>query len=668
MNISYIKFLLLLVVYILFNTTVFGQNERVQNLLEELQTASTDSSKVYLNKELGYFYQNVNQSKALDYFNKGLEAAKRSNDSLQIANIHYSMGYTNRLLTELPDALDNYLEALRIYEDLNDTWRLVNTHLSIVNVYMQNNDIQKQAAYLDKAEDLLIKENDSIQLSGFYNNKGVIYDQRNELDSAVVFLKKGLHIANKIKDSSNIASSHSNLGLTYKHLNKNEEALTEFDKALIILKAKDDSYSLGILYNNIASTYTQMKNYELAQDAFNRSISYSEKSGYKQVILENYKNIASMYGDSKSYKNQVEYLTKYHTLKDSLYTVEKENQLTQFENDYVIDKKNLELETKEFDLQKKKAQNTTYIVLFIFSLLTLGLLVVYYKKSKKKNQLLTTKNHLINKQKTVLENTLKNLKATQRQLIQSEKMASLGELTAGIAHEIQNPLNFVNNFSEVSNELVDEMHEELDKGDYDEAKAISVDIKQNLEKINHHGKRAESIVKGMLQHSRSGAGKMEPTDINKLTDEYFRLAYHGLRAKDKSFNATLETDYDKKLKKVDVIPQDIGRVILNLFTNAFYAVNEKKSKLKSDDYNPTVSLTTEKTKDSVVITVRDNGNGIPKKVLDKIFQPFFTTKPAGKGTGLGLSMSYDIVKAHKGELKVKSEEGKGTVFSFHLPL
>ncbi|MBJ2175565.1 GHKL domain-containing protein [Aureibaculum sp. A20] len=265
-----------------------------------------------------------------------------------------------------------------------------------------------------------------------------------------------------------------------------------------------------------------------------------------------------------------------------------------------------------------------------------------------------------------LNQSLNDLKATQSQLIQSEKMASLGELTAGIAHEIQNPLNFVNNFSEVSTELIDEMNEELDNGDIEEAKAISIDIKQNLEKINHHGKRADGIVKGMLQHSRSSEGEKELTDINKLADEYLRLAYHGLRAKDKSFNAELITDFDKSIGLVNVIPQDIGRVILNLITNAFYAVDEKK-KSGIKKYEPTVSVSTKQLKNQIIISVKDNGNGIPKHILDKIFQPFFTTKPTGQGTGLGLSMSYDIItKGHGGELKVQTEEGKGTTFSIVL--
>lgn len=286
-------------------------------------------------------------------------------------------------------------------------------------------------------------------------------------------------------------------------------------------------------------------------------------------------------------------------------------------------------------------------------------------------------------EKQRLEVTLSNLQATQKQLIQAEKMASLGELTAGIAHEIQNPLNFVNNFSEVSNELIDEMNEEIEKGDLEEAKLIASDIKQNLEKINHHGKRADAIVKGMLQHSRKSTAEKEPTDINKLADEYLRLAYHGLRAKDKSFNATLVTNFDERIGLINVIPQDMGRVILNLITNAFYACTERlvlrevevsrkanheqKNTSEDEEYKPTVTVSTEKLEDQVVISVKDNGIGIPKHVVDKIFQPFFTTKPTGEGTGLGLSMSYDIIKAHGGTLKVETVRGEGSTFFVSIP-
>lgn len=300
-------------------------------------------------------------------------------------------------------------------------------------------------------------------------------------------------------------------------------------------------------------------------------------------------------------------------------------------------------------------------------------------QEQEKQQLLSSQNELleqqVEKRTAELNRSFLDLKTAQSQLIQSEKMASLGELTAGIAHEIQNPLNFVNNFSDVSKELLEEMKEALAKGDPAEAGDIANDIIQNLEKINHHGKRADAIVKGMLQHSRASSGQKEQTDINALCDEYLRLSYHGLRAKDKSlsagqagFNAALKTDFDDSIEKVNIIPQDIGRVIMNLLTNAFYAVNERRQQ-QPDNYDPTVSISTKKMDNKMEIRVTDNGNGIPENIAEKIFQPFFTTKPTGQGTGLGLSLSYDIVtKGHGGELKMETKSGGGTTFIISLPI
>ncbi len=284
----------------------------------------------------------------------------------------------------------------------------------------------------------------------------------------------------------------------------------------------------------------------------------------------------------------------------------------------------------------------------------------------------------LTRQKNELQETILLLQTTQQQLIQSEKLASLGELTAGIAHEIQNPLNFVSNFSEVSIELSAEMKEELKNGNTSDAIAIAEDIEQNLQKIIHHGKRADAIVKGMLQHSRASNGQMEPTDINVLADEYLRLAYHGLRAKDKTFNVDMVTDFSKELPLINVIPQDVGRVMLNLFTNSFYAVQHKQ-KTAGDGYKPTLELSTRAisfntgSKNSIAgrgieISVKDNGIGIPDDIKDKIMQPFFTTKPTGQGTGLGLSMSYDIiVKGHSGKIDINTKEGEFTEFIVSLP-
>jgi two-component system NtrC family sensor kinase len=277
------------------------------------------------------------------------------------------------------------------------------------------------------------------------------------------------------------------------------------------------------------------------------------------------------------------------------------------------------------------------------------------------------RNKEIEKQRDQVSNTLADLRAAQNQLIQSEKMASLGELTAGIAHEIQNPLNFVNNFSEVNKELLSEMKEEIEMGNLEDAKSIAGTLIENQEKITHHGKRAGAIVKGMLEHSRSSSGIKEPTDISALTDEYLRLAYHGLRAKDKSFNVTLKTSFDEGPHTVNVIPQDIGRVMLNLLNNAFYAVHEK-TKHTVGEFEPLVQVSTKISGDKVLISVKDNGNGIPQSIVEKIFQPFFTTKPTGQGTGLGLSLSYDIVKAHGGTMKVKTHENEGAEFQVELPI
>jgi two-component system NtrC family sensor kinase len=272
---------------------------------------------------------------------------------------------------------------------------------------------------------------------------------------------------------------------------------------------------------------------------------------------------------------------------------------------------------------------------------------------------------------TALTEAIQNLQSTQSQLVLTEKMAALGELTAGIAHEIQNPLNFVNNFSEVCIELVDELREALSQpetaNDRANTDALLKDLSQSMKKINYHGKRADSIVRGMLEHARTSTGERQPTDLNALSDEYLRLAYHGLRAKNKEFNAQLITDFDPAIGLVDVVPQDMGRVLLNLFNNAFYAVREKQ-KTAIQGYPPTVTVTTRRLQTTTEIRVRDNGTGIPDDVKEKIFQPFFTTKPTGQGTGLGLSLSYDIISAQGGTLMVKTQKGEGTEFIINLQI
>ncbi len=314
-------------------------------------------------------------------------------------------------------------------------------------------------------------------------------------------------------------------------------------------------------------------------------------------------------------------------------------------------------------IREQKQRSRTLIYVFVTSVAFLMvILIIQWRNSNQKRRA----NETLRQQKEKVEGALTELRSAQAQLIQKEKMASLGELTAGIAHEIQNPLNFVNNFSEVNTELIDEMELEIEKGDMAEIKAIALDVKENSKKINLHGKRADAIVKGMLQHSKSGSGTKEATDINALADDYLRLAYHGFQAKDKNFSAAMVTDFDADLPKIKVIPQDIGKVMINLFNNAFYAVNQK-AKTAGEDYRPEVSVSTSLENGQVVIEVKDNGIGIPDAIKEKIMQPFFTTKPTGEGTGLGLSLTYDmVVKGHGGSIQVNSVEGEGSEFIIQL--
>jgi signal transduction histidine kinase len=387
-------------------------------------------------------------------------------------------------------------------------------------------------------------------------------------------------------------------------------------------------------------------------ESVNKEISAARSAGDIEKVSKGYGKLSSLDSIRGNYRGAYENYKLFAAYRDSLQKKEFEKKELQARMQREFDRKQAQ---QQIEKEKEHRRNSIrqillFAVILAFVTISATFFVAYKRERKGKN--------LIHVQKKEIENTLSELKSTQAQLIQSEKMASLGVLTAGIAHEIQNPLNFVNNFSEVSHELIGEMKQELATGNMQQANEIADDLEENLEKINHHGKRADAIVKGMLQHSRASSGQKEITDINALADEYLRLAYHGLRAKDKSFNTGLKTDFDPSIGKINIVPEDIGRVLLNLINNAFYAVNEK-SKQAIPGYEPAVVVSTKKSNNKVEIRVKDNGNGIPGNIIDKIFNPFFTTKPTGQGTGLGLSLAYDIVKAHGGEIKVETNVGEG---------
>ncbi len=500
-------------------------------------------------------------------------------------------------------------------------------------------------------------------------NLGQSYLEAKKNDSALYYEKEAEWIA--LHDNSQT------FRLTKAYMGTVEMHLGDIFKAMkndsVPLAYYHKSFQTSVQNNNRAAlsrVCLRLSQYHLNKRNKDSALYYSQKNleilktlgsvtGKETNLGIGYENVYLSYKLNNQFDSAFKYLELALNTKDSLAKIRIGN-LAEFQNLTFSEQLRLQNLAKEKRLYQSRVRTYTLLVgLGIFLLIAL----ILFRNNRQKQ-----------KTNKVLEKTLIDLKATQTQLIQSEKMASLGELTAGIAHEIQNPLNFVTNFSEVNTELIDEMQQEIDKGNLADAKAISNDIKENEQKINHHGKRADSIVKGMLQHSRSSSGVKEPTDINVLAEEYLRLAYHGLRAKDKSFNATMKTDFDEAIGHINIIPQEIGRVILNLITNAFYVVDEKKKSgienlpAGQAGYEPTVSVSTKKTGDKVEIKVADNGNGIPQKVLGKIFQPFFTTKPTGQGTGLGLSMSYDIVtKGHSGELKVVTDEGVGSEFIIILP-
>ena len=445
-----------------------------------------------------------------------------------------------------------------------------------------------------------------------------------------------------------------------------DKALTNNMRALNLLLSIDDYRGSSISSILIAQGYREKKEYAKALRYALDGYQYATETTWTPSMISGSALLANLYEEMGQLRNAIEYLKINQRFIAESERLNSQIQFAEMEVANILKESQREIE--RLDAQRKliESENENQrIILAAVGVILVILLIfsfVIYRGSLARKRT----NELLSQQRDELQNTLLRLQSTQSQLIQSEKMASLGELTAGIAHEIQNPLNFVNNFSEVNTELIRDLKSEIEKGNFDEVKSIARDIESNEEKIVHHGKRADAIVKGMLQHSRGSNNIKEPTDINALADEYLRLAYHGLRAKDKSFNAKFETNFDPNLPQVNVVPQDIGRVILNLITNAFYAVNEK-AQSQNGNYEPAVSISTREVGDKIEIKVSDNGNGIPDSVKDKIFQPFFTTKPTGQGTGLGLSMSYDIVtKGHGGQLLVESSHGAGTTFKIIL--
>jgi signal transduction histidine kinase len=644
----------IIIISFLLPVTLNAQNRLIDSVKLDLNSIKTDSAKVNAYNELSFLYRLVNIDTAIFYGNAGHALSKKIQYHRGQCRALQVLGHAYRQSGDLTKALGLLFQALQIANDHNfiEERGLCLRRIGLIHEDLSNWPLARDYNY--KAIQDYITVDDKRSLAMSYMNVAYYFDKEQKYDSARYFIQQSakiLHFAPELH-----SGFFQILGELEYHLGNFKASMEAFTNGKKWAIYYSDYTNLCVIHGFISRVYGAQNQVDSSVKNADLAIFYGKKINFRLGLLRIYEFLSSYY-DKKDPAKALNYLKEYNAVRESLYGTKNMQAMQHL----VVAEAQRQQEIIEVE---KAYQNKIKMYALLGGLIVLLLVaVMFYRNSvnQKKSRI------LLQQQKNELEQSLRQLKTTQTQLIQAEKMASLGELTAGIAHEIQNPLNFVNNFSEVSTELVDEMKSEIKKGNYDEVNVIADDVKQNLEKINHHGQRAADIVKGMLQHSRSSSGVKEPTDINALADEYFRLAYHGLRAKDKTFNATMKTDFDESIGKINIIPKDIGRVVLNLITNAFYAVNEK-SKQGIADYEPTVSVVTKKINHQVEIRVTDNGNGIPAKIVDKIFQPFFTTKPTGQGTGLGLSLSYDIVKAHGGELKVETKEGMGSDFIIQLPI
>lgn len=576
------------------------------------------------------------------YFQKHGDPVSDDYVQLIVANVLAQQG-------DYAFAVGQTLELLARFEQRKDTIGITKSVFALSVAYAYAKDVERTIHWDRKAIELAFALRDTVRIAHAYNNISSDFTQFGMQDSAMGYAKEALRFAELSKKPPMIAMTMSTLGEVY-------IAKKEYDTALPYIRSALRDPDVGgtfvaWAYNDYAEVMLGLQNPDSAIFYGRHALRLGKRDDFTDQVLRSYQLLSKSFEQKMQADSALFYFKAAAVMRDSVFTSEKMKQLQaiQYED---------QLKQKELEKEQGRWKSRLKIYGLLLGMIVFSIIIIILHRNNRQKQ----------KANKMLAKTLDNLKSTQTQLIHAEKMASLGELTAGIAHEIQNPLNFVNNFSELNTELIDELKTELESGNIPSAKEIAGNIRDNSEKINHHGKRADSIVKGMLQHSRNSSGQKEWTDINQLAEECMRLSYHGMRAKDKSFNVTMETHLDKELPKVQVVPQEIGRVLLNIFTNAFYSVMQKK-KMTGADYTPAISLHTTHTTDSIAIIIRDNGTGIPQQVIDKIFQPFFTTKPTGQGTGLGLSMSYEIItKTHGGELEVETKEGEYALFTISLPV
>ncbi|MEO5891907.1 MAG: tetratricopeptide repeat protein [Ferruginibacter sp.] len=603
--------------------------------------------------------------KSMDYYEQSYQLAQKIDYQTALPGILNNIGLIYLNQGNYPMALNKFYEALKAAESIKNNFVIGTTLNNIATIHFYQNKMREAEEDYQKMLKIAEGMSDTVGVIMAYNNIGEVNLEQDSAIKALHNLNTAFNLATVAKNPEMLVASTKNLGYVYYKLDSLPKAVGYFETAIGLSRQQGNAMSTSKALIGLAKTQNKMGMQKEALSNGLEGAKLAEEMGQTQLLRDASEIVATVYEALGDDKSALKYFRIFKASSDSINNSESERAAATYKAEYEFSK-------KELEFKRKDMQQRWLIFSALAALFSLSVIIWMINRNRKQlniaNKTLLHKNLLIETEKSKAEEALNQLKAAQSQLIQSEKMASLGELTAGIAHEIQNPLNFVNNFSELNKELLEEMKEEIGNGNFEEVKAIANDVTGNEEKINYHGKRADAIVKGMLQHSRSNSGIKELTDINALADEYLRLSYHGFRSKDKSFNAAMQIDLDQRIGQVQIISQDIGRVLLNLYNNAFYSVNEKK-KVNGEGYEPAVIVSTKKIGDKISIRVKDNGGGIPERIVEKIFQPFFTTKPTGQGTGLGLSLSYDIVtKGHNGELKVETREGEGSEFVIVLPI
>jgi len=644
---------------------VHAQQKNKDSLLYLLSTAAEDTAKVHLLADLAEVYRvQSNLDSALLTYGKGLALSRQIGYLHGEVNFESALGFYSWQLGDFSSGIKSGYRLMEIAKSTNDTILRTAAAGLLQNNYRDLGDFDEAIKINMEILPFIFSPtgNKCNECNVFIALIGSNYYGKANYDSALHYLNQSLTYPHDYYYGWILLM----IGRTWDKLNNDSMAKDYLRQSIIELTKNGNSKDLAGAYTVLANSFVRKGQTDSAVYYGKLALNIAKDNSFQKELLEAYLSLSTA-NEKINKDDAIKYYKLASGLKDHIYNQDKQIQISSFKYNDIIQKNELQAAKDSYNNRMK----TNAMLGSIFTLLTIAFFLSMNNRQKQKARI-------------KIESAYHQLQSTQSQLIQTEKMASLGELTAGIAHEIQNPLNFVNNFSEINMELSEEIMEAAKSNDRDEIIRLAADIKFNHDKINEHGKRADAIVKGMLQHARSSSGVKEPADFNKLADEYFRLAYHGLRAKDKSFNVKLHTDFDPAIGKIPIVSQDIGRVLLNLYNNAFYAVNEKM-KSAPNGYEPQVSVITRlvvasenspirqsppfggRGANSLIIAVKDNGNGIPQKILDKIFQPFFTTKPTGQGTGLGLSLSYDIVKAHGGELRVQTKEGEGSEFEIQLP-